>query len=164
MTEQEFSRLIGLYRETVFRVAYCYTKSYADSEDISQEVFLKLYTSEQHFEADANVKAWLITVTANRCKNLLKSRWYRLSEPLTEQADTPVFMEKEDFVLPILMTLKPKIRTVLYMYYYEEYSVKEICLLLGESKTAITTRLMRGRRQLKELLIKEGYDELQKNY
>ena len=63
MTEQEFSRLIGLYRETVFRVAYCYTKSYADSEDISQEVFLKLYTSGETFEADENVRAWLITGT-----------------------------------------------------------------------------------------------------
>lgn len=164
MTEQEFSRLIGLYRETVFRVAYCYTKSYADSEDISQVVFLKLYTSEQHFETDENVKAWLITVAANLCKNLLKSRWYRLSEPFTEQTDIPVFMKETDNVLPLLMTLKPKFRTVLYMYYYEEYSVREICGLLGESKTAITTRLMRGRRQLKELLIKEGYDELRKNY
>ncbi len=159
MTEQEFSRLISLYRETVFRVAYCYTKSYADSEDISQEVFLKLYASEQYFAADENVKAWLITVTANSCKNLLKSRWYRFSEPLGENADSCTFMNEGDNILPLLMTLKPKFRTVLYMYYYEEYSVKEICSLLGESKTAITTRLMRGRRQLKELLIKEGYNE-----
>ena len=163
MTEQEFSRLISLYRETVFRTAFCYTKSYADSEDISQEAFLKLYISEQHFEADENIKAWLITVTANLCKNLLKSRWYRLSEPFTEQADIPVFMKKTDDVLPLLMTLKPKFRTVLYMYYYEEYSVKEICSLLGESKTAVTTRLMRGRRQLRELLIKEGYNERQED-
>lgn len=160
MTEQEFTRLIGLYRDTVFRVAYCYTKSYADSEDISQEVFLKLYTSEQHFEADENVKAWLITVTANRCRNLLKSCWYRLSEPICGETDSGVFLSEEDSVLPLLMMLKPKFRTVLYMYYYEEYSVKEICGLLGESKTAVTTRLMRGRRQLKELLIKEGYNEL----
>lgn len=159
MTEQEFSRLIGLYRETVFRVAYCYTKSYADSEDIAQEVFLKLYTSDENFEADENVRAWLITVTANRCKNLLKSYWYRFSLPLTEVKEQSYY-EAEDNILPLMMKLKPKVRTVLYMYYYEEYPVKDIAAILGESKTAVTTRLMRGRRQLKDLLIKEGYHEL----
>ena len=159
MTEQEFSRLIGLYRETVFRVAYCYTKSYADSEDISQEVFLKLYTSGETFEADENVRAWLITVTANRCKNLLKSYWYRFSLPLTEVKEQSYY-EAEDNIMPIMMKLKPKIRTVLYMYYYEEYPVKDIAAILGESKTAVTTRRMRGRRQLKDLLIKEGYHDL----
>lgn len=160
MTEQEFSRLTDLYRATVFRTAYCYMKSYADAEDISQEVFLKLYTSSESFDTDENVKAWLIRVTSNRCKNLLKSYWYRFSEPITDAHDKAVYDEEESGILPLIMTLKPKIRTVLYMYYYEEYSVKEIAGLLGETKTAVTTRLMRGRRQLKELLIKEGYHEL----
>lgn len=160
MTDNEFSRLIGLYRETVFRIAYCYTKSYADAEDIAQEVFLKLYTADECFEADKNVKAWLIRVTANRCKNLLKSYWYRFSEPITENTDRPMEIKEDGGVLTLIMKLKPKIRTVLYMYYYEEYSVKEIADLLGEKKTTITTRLMRGRRLLKDLLLKEGYYEL----
>ncbi len=160
MTEKDFLRLIGLYRETVFRVAYCYTKSYADAEDISQEVFLKLYTSAENFETDENTKAWLIRVTSNHCKNLIKSYWYRFSEPVTEKTDRAVYEKDEDNVLPFIMKLKPKIRTVIYMYYYEEYSVKEIAELLGEKKTTVTTRLMRGRRQLKAMLLKEGYDEL----
>ncbi len=160
MTEKDFSRLIGLYRETVFRVAYCYTKNYADAEDISQEVFLKLYSSDENFETDENTKAWLIRVTSNLCKNLIKSYWYRFSEPVTEKTDRAVYEKDEDNVLPFIMKLKPKIRTVIYMYYYEEYSVKEIAKLLGEKKTTVTTRLMRGRRQLKAMLLKEDYDEL----
>ncbi len=160
MTDNDFSRLIGLYRETVFRIAYCYTKSYADAEDISQEVFLKLYISAESFAADENVKAWLIRVTANRCKNLIKSYWYRFSEAITEKADRAVYDKAEDGIMPFIMKLKPKIRTVIYMYYYEEYSVKEIAELLSEKKTTVTTRLMRGRKQLKEMLLKEGYNEL----
>ena len=73
MTEQEFSRLAGLYRTSVYRAAYCYTKNSADAEDITQEAFLKLFTSEIGFETDEKAKAWLIRTAINRCKDLWKS-------------------------------------------------------------------------------------------
>lgn len=154
MTESEFMRLIGLYRETVFRAAYCCLKSYSEAEDITQEVFLSLYTYSGNFNDDSHIKAWLLRVTVNKCRNLLKSCFKRLSVPLDEAEDKAVCSE-ESSVLHLIMSLKPKLRTPLYMYYYEEYSVKEIAALLGEKETTITTRLSRGRKKLKELLIKE---------
>lgn len=161
MTEQEFSRLAGLYRTSVYRAAYCYTKNSADAEDITQEAFFKLFTAEIGFETDEKAKAWLIRTAINRCKDLRKSLRYRLTVREDEAAEAVCSDEKaEDSLLPLIMKLKPKSRCVLYMYYYEEYSVKEIAGLLKEKKTTVTTRLMRARRQLKELLIKEGYHEL----
>lgn len=154
MTEGEFMRLVGLYRETVFRAAYCCLKSYAEAEDITQEVFLSLYTYSGDFNDDSHIKAWLLRVTINKCRNLLKSCFKRLSVPLDEAADKAVYPE-ESGIIHLVMSLKPKLRTPLYMYYYEEYSVKEIAALLGEKETTITTRLSRGRKKLKELLIKE---------
>ena len=161
MTEQEFSRLAGLYRTSVYRAAYCYTKNSADAEDITQEAFFKLFTAEIRFESDEKAKAWLIRTAINHCKDLRKSLRYRLTVREDEAAGTVCSDEKaEDSLMPVIMKLKPKSRCVLYMYYYEEYSVKEIAGLLKEKKTTVTTRLMRARKQLKELLIKEGYYEL----
>ena len=161
MTEQEFSRLAGLYRTSVYRAAYCYTKNSADAEDITQEAFLKLFTSGIGFETDEKSKAWLIRTAINRCKDFRKSLRFRFTVQEEEAAETACTDKRtEDSLLPIVMKLKPKSRCVLYMYYYEEYSVKEIAELLGEKKTTVTTRLMRARKQLKELLLKEGYYEL----
>ena len=161
MTEQEFSRLAGLYRLSVYRAAYCYTKNSADAEDITQDAFFRLFTAEVEFESDEKAKAWLIRTAVNRCKDLRKSLRRRLTVQEEEAADTACHDPRaEDSLLPIVMKLKPKSRCVLYMYYYEEYSVKEIAELLGEKKTTVTTRLMRARKQLKELLLKEGYNEL----
>ena len=161
MTEQEFSRLAGLYRLSVYRAAYCYTKNSADAEDITQEAFLKLFTSEIGFETDEKAKAWLIRTAINRCKDFRKSLRFRFTVQEEEAAEAACTDKRtEDSLLPIVMRLKPKSRCVLYMYYYEEYSVKEIAELLGEKKTTVTTRLMRARKQLKELLLKEGYYEL----
>lgn len=159
MTESEFIRLVSLYRQTVFRAAYCCLKSYSEAEDITQEVFLALYTYSGAFNDDSHIKAWLLRVTVNKCRNFLKSAFRRFSVPLEEAADRTVFTEDNE-LLETVMRLKPKLRTPLYMYYYEDYSVKEIAELLCEKETTITTRLSRGRQKLKEFLTREDKNGL----
>lgn len=163
MSEAEFERLIGLYSGTVYRTAYCRTGSAADAEDIMQEAFLRLYTSELAFENDEHIKAWLIKTAANLGKNLMKSGWYRLSEPITAKTEERPAKEtksREEGILPLILKLKPKNRLALYMHYYEGYSVREIAAVLGEKESAVTSRLLRARKQLKALIIKEGIYEL----
>lgn len=160
ITEQEFTQLIDQYGGTVFRTAMCYVKNKSYAEDIVQDVFLKLYTYDGEFESDEHVKAWLIRITANCCKNLLKSHWYRLYEPIENAENMQAEQTEENGLLSLIMKLKRKNRIVLYMHYYEGYSVKEIAEVMGMTETAVTSQLYRGRKQLKELLIKGGYDEL----
>ncbi|MGN0578215.1 MAG: RNA polymerase sigma factor [Ruminiclostridium sp.] len=163
MSEAEFERLIGLYSGTVYRTAYCRTGNAADAEDIMQEAFLRLYTSKLIFENDEHIKAWLIRTAANLGKNLIKSGWYRFSEPITAETEGKPAKETEspeEGILPLIMKLKPKNRLALYMHYYEGYSVKEIAAVLGEKESAVTSRLLRARKQLKALIIKEGIYEL----
>ncbi len=162
MNEQELTRLIDKYSRTVFRVAYCYVQNHADAEDIVQDVFLSLYTYKKPLCGDEHIKAFLIRAAINRSKDLLKSCRRRLSLPLTEaeniSAEQPECGTGE--LLPVVMKLKPKYSTALYMFYYEGYSVEEIAKTLGEKPSAITTRLSRGRKQLKELLTEEDYNGL----
>jgi len=152
--EEEFTRLFGIYRLSVYRIAYCQLRNAADAEDVTQEVFLKLYTSPPRYADDAQAKAWLIRVAINRCRDLQRSRRYRQYEELSEElaASAP----EEERLLAVIGQLKPKLRCVMFMYYYEEYSVKEIAALLKVTQSAVTTRLMRGRTELRALLEKEG--------
>ena len=154
MTEAEFARLVGLYRGVVFRAAYCCLGNYADAEDISQEVFLALLTYSGCFNDDEHIKAWLLRVTVNKCKDARRVFLRRPTVPLEEAAERAVLPE-EDSTLELVMSLRQKLRAPLYMYYYEGYSVREIATLLNEKESTITTRLSRGRRKLKELLTKE---------
>ncbi len=159
MNEQELKRLVELFGGTVYRAAYCYVKNSADADDIMQDAFLALYTCGKSFSGDEHIKAWLIRVAVNRSKNLLRSSHRRLSVPLELAEDIPHEDGHTDSLLPQVMKLKPKYRIVLYMFYYEDMSVRRIAEVLGESASAVTTRLSRARTQLKKLLLEEGYNE-----
>lgn len=159
MTENELNRIIRLFGENVFRTAFCYMKSYADADDIQQEVFIKLYTCGKEFEGDEHIKAWLIRVTINICKNKLRSCWHGRILPLEAAADIPAEEAETDEFTEYLFRLKPKYRIALYMYYYEGYSVKEIAAVTGKKENTVLSQLSRGRRQLKDMLLKEGYNE-----
>ncbi len=159
MTENELNRIIKLFSKNVFQTAFCYMKSYADADDIQQETFIKLYTCGKDFEDDEHIKAWLLRVTANLCKNKLRSYWYRKILPLEAAVNTPAeSIEKDDFTA-FLFRLKPKYRIALYMHYYEGYSAKEIAAITDSKENTVLSQLSRGRKQLKDILLKEGYHE-----
>ncbi len=150
MDGEKFSELVKAYRTEMYKIAFCYTKSHADAEDVTQEAFLRLYRCRNTFPSDEECKAWLIRVTINCAKDLLKSHWYRFSEAIPETQKMPEYEENE--LLKIVMKLGRKYRTVLFLFYYEEYSVAEIAKMLKISQSAVTTRLSRGRNQLKKIL------------
>lgn len=133
-------------------------KNKADADDVTQEVFLKLYTYEKNFESDEHIKAWLIRVTANSSKNLLKANTRRLFVPIESVKEIPAEADSENELLSLIMKMKTDNRFVLYMHYYEGYSVKDISKILGIKESAVTSRLYRGRKQLERLLRKEGYN------
>ena len=160
ITAQEFEYYVSTFSGVVFRTAVCYTRNKADADDIMQEVFLKLYTSGTYFENDAHAKAWLIKVTANMCRNMLKSPWKRLMQPIEAAENLTSDNENNSGLADIVMKMKSRNRIVLYMHYFEGYTTREIAEILGIKENAVTSQLYRGRKQLKDLLLKEGYDEL----
>ncbi len=160
ITAQDFEYYVKSFSGVVFRTAMCYMKNKADADDIMQEVFLKFYTSDTYFVNDAHAKAWLIKVTANMCRNMLKNPWRRFTQPI-EAAENMILEDKKDNgLVSVIMKMKSKNRIVLYMHYFEGYSTREIAEILGIKENAVTSQLYRGRKQLKDLLLKEGYDEL----
>jgi RNA polymerase sigma-70 factor (ECF subfamily) len=145
------------YKDTVFRISLSYLGNTYDADDVVQEVFMKLYITTKHFATDDHVRYWLIRVTINTCKNLLRSSWKTKNVAL-DQVTEPIAVfeqsEQEDLYQAV-MELPEKYRTVLYLYYYEELSTKEIARLLKITVSSVTTRLSRARDQLKEVWIYE---------
>jgi RNA polymerase sigma-70 factor (ECF subfamily) len=140
---EQIRRLVGEYSGSLYRLAYAYLKNRHDAEDAVQEVFLAYLRGAPGFLSEAHEKAWLIRVTVNRCKNQLKSGWFRSRRPLPE--DLPVMMEEESELLRAVMALDEKYRLPIHLYYYEGYQIKEIAELLGDKPATIGTRLARGR-------------------
>lgn len=153
MTEQQLEHYIIQYRSTVFRLAYSIVKNREDADDITQEAFMKLYISEISFERDENVKAWLIRVTINLSKDLLKSGWRRHRTELTD--DIPFESSREELLLDSVKKLKADYSIIIYLFYYERYTVNEIARLRNTTSAAVRTKLTRARAQLRKLLSKE---------
>ena len=144
----DIETLFEQYRDDVYRLALSYTKSVQEAEDVCQTVFLKLM--EQKKIEPGKERAWLMQVTANRCKNVLRSSWWKQTAPMedTLPAPEPGYTDTWDMV----MALPPKYRVLVYLRYYEELTTKEMAELPHISQSAVTTRLSRARQMLKEQL------------
>lgn len=152
MDSKDVERYLKMYHNNVLTTALCYVKRMSDAEDIMQDVFFILYTYDGHFNEDEHVKAWLIKCTINRCKDLLRSHWYRFSAPLEAAKEQIHFDSYGRDMFELIHKLGKNNRAVLYLHYYEGYSVEETAGLLGISANAVSSRLKRGRQQLKKLI------------
>lgn len=157
MTVPQFEHYISHLRPTVFRLAYGILKNREDAEDIAQDAFARLYQSNKHFNDDDHVKAWLIRVTINLCKDMVKSAWYRhRDEPV------PDISAEDHEISPLkscIQRLDAESTAVIYLFYYEGYSVNEIAAIRHTTSAAVRTRLTRARKQLRKMLSEEDYHE-----
>lgn len=153
MDTNEYERLTTLFLDCIYRVAINSCKNYTDAEDVVQNVFLKLWERKHYFADDEQAKFWLIRVTINECTSLWRSPWKRRTISLEEFALEPKFsMPEKSNLYYAVRKLPIKYRQVIYLYYYEDYNVREIAEILRLSETAIRSRLARARKQLKESL------------
>ena len=153
MEIQEHKRLTNLYIDMVYRVALNGCKNKYDADDIVQETFLKLLKCKKKFESDEHARNWLLRVAVNECNSMWNSSWRKKVILTDEQEDKPVFSTPEQSELyELVMQMSPKYRQVIYLYYFEGFSVREVASILKISETAVQTRLQRARNKLKEQL------------
>ena len=140
----------------VYRLALCRLGSRSDAEDVYQDVFLRLFQDETCFTDDAHLRAWLIRVTLNDCRDLRRSAWFRHIAPLEDAAGQAV-PTQEDYadLWQTVAALPADLGTVVCLHYAEGYTTDEIAALLGCRPATVRTRLHRARKKLK--LDLEGY-------
>lgn len=159
-SEEEANRAIERYADTVRRICMVHLKNYSDTEDIFQTVFLKYILYPEPFESEEHEKAWIIRVTINACKDLLKSffRSRTISlDTLKEQAQVPGTEHSK--LLDAVLSLPEKYKNVVYLYYYEGYSAAEISRILKKNVNTVYTLLTRARHLLKQELEGATADE-----
>ena len=144
----DIESLFQQYKDDVYRLALSYTKSIPEAEDVCQTVFLKLV--EQKKITPGKERAWLMQVTANTCRNMLRSSWWKRTVPMEETLTAPEPQYTD--IWEKVMALPPKYRVLVYLRYYEELTTKEMAALLHISQSAVTTRLTRARKMLKAQL------------
>lgn len=152
LTSEQFTCCVERYLDTVFRVALNYIKSPDDAQDVAQAVFEKLLREKKTFEGEAHIRNWLLRVTVNECKRLLRSPW-RKAASLEDYANTLSFdtgAQRELFLA--VMGLPPKYRVAIYLHYYEGYSTQEIGAIMKIPKNTVCSHLRRGREMLKRQL------------
>ena len=151
-TDKEIIAIDDRHVDTVYRICYSFMKNVPEAEDMVQETFLRLMTSGQTFENSRHEKAWLIVTASNLCKDTLK-KWWRKHEDLDDYAQIlPAADPKEDSVVEAVLSLPPKYKDVVYLYYYEGYTTAEIAKHLKSAEATIRSRLSRARTILKNQL------------
>ena len=139
----------------VYRLALCRMQSVQDAEDVYQDVFLRLLGQEASAWDGEHLRAWLLRVTVNKCKNLYRAK-RRTEVPLTEAIPAPEAAEPS--VLDEVRALPAPYRSTLYLHYFEGYTAAEIGRILGAKRNTVLSWLARGRQALRERMI-GGFDD-----
>lgn len=139
------------YSDLLLRAAYIVLHNTQDAEDAVQETFIKYMTKAPCFRDDEHEKAWLLRVTINTAKNTRRT-YSRNADALLP--DIPI-TEKHDDLLDAVFHLPMPYRTVIFLYYYEGYSIREIARILSVPQGTVGTRLARARAQLKTMIGEE---------
>ncbi len=153
-SEQDLNLAIENYADTVKRICMLYLKNTADTEDIFQNVFLKYYNNSAHFKNEEHKKAWIIRVTINECKDLLKSFFRKNTVCVDEMSNikTDGGLNENAHVRQAVLNLPQKYKLPIYLHYFEGYSAVEIGKILNKNTNTIYTFLSRGRQALKSSL------------
>ena len=160
MERTQFNSAVEQFQGMVYRTALHALGNPQDADDAVQEVFLRLFREKKPLEGEEHLRRWLLRVTVNYCRDVLKSPWRRRRASLEELPETPVFDRPEQASLyREVMALPEKYRTVLNLFYYEELTAREIGELLGMETSTVTTRLSRARAELKSRLGEAWQDE-----
>ena len=150
LTKNEiFALAVQRYSDTVFRAAMHNCSCTADAEDVVQDVFEKLLRYEGRFESEEHLKAWLLRVAINRCRDITRAARQKDTE-LDENIPAPE-SGNDGSVLDAVRTLPEN---------YEGYTAAEVGRMLGAPTNTVLSWLRRARAQLHTLLKEEIEDEV----
>ncbi|WP_426450628.1 RNA polymerase sigma factor [Paenibacillus sp. S-38] len=153
--------LVNKYADMVLRLALTHLGNLADAQDVCQEVYIKLFRHQRPFSDVEHEKAWIIRVTINTCRDVIRSPWKRWFSPL-EVAPLPDNHPESMEIVSLVLTLPRKYRMVIHLYYYEGYKTSEIAELLNINENTVRTQLKRAKELLKAKII-GGFDDDDEN-
>jgi len=146
--------LVQKYSSMVLQIAYQYSFNKSEAEDITQEVFIKLYNNIKKIKNEEHIKAWLIRVTINLSIDYNRNYWNKNTTSLDD--NYKYFDEETKDVFNELKKLTPEFRNIIYLYYYQGYKISEISEILSMNQNTVSSYLGRARKELKHILEQGG--------
>ena len=146
--------VVRTYADMVYKIAYRYVADPTDVDDVFSETFLTYFKKERVFHDEEHRKAWLIRVTINCAKDLLrgKSSWEELNETIVGEESSALGSEEQLDLYTALRQLRLEYREVICLHYLEGLSVQDISAVLGRNENTVKTHLARGRERLRKFL------------
>ncbi|MCF7560650.1 RNA polymerase sigma factor [Sabulilitoribacter multivorans] len=161
-----FEVLYERYVHIVYNKCYGFTKTSMEAEDLSQDVFAKLYIKLSSFKGKSKFSTWLYAFTYNMCVDYVKEKAKKKFEPIKRDIedydnlqidveDSSLFQLKEDTLKLALEAIAPEDKMILLLKYQDDFSIKNIMEVLNISESAVKMRLKRAK-----LRIIEAYNNL----
>ncbi|GGA83360.1 sigma-70 family RNA polymerase sigma factor [Ornithinibacillus halotolerans] len=162
-------KIMDMYGDEIKRLVFAYLKNAADTDDVTQEVFVTIYQKLNTFQGNSTLKSWIYSIAINKCKDYLRS-WHARNKRLREKLITSSHTQKKEEITPEELTLQKdhssellqtvmnlpiKYREVIILFYFKDLSTKEISEVLNMNEATVRTRLNRGRLKLKDSLSAE---------
>lgn len=153
--------IVQTYKNMVYKIALTHTHSQTDADDVFQQTFLIYFSKNMSFHDEEHRKAWIIRTAVNCCKKITTSSWRKKMVPLNELSGQSFQFETEDqnILFAALQELPPRYRTVIHLYYFEDYSAQRIGSILKIKAGTVRMQLLRGRQLLRNKLKGVYFDE-----
>ena len=158
-------RMVRQYEKDLLRICCVYLRDRTVAEDVVQETFLKAYRNLDSFRGESSEKTWLMRIAINCCRDYRRSAWYRYIDNRVSIDQLPTLStappSDEHIALTMaIMKLKPKYMEVVLLYFYEGYPIKEIAGMLNLTEAAVSSRIHKAKRKLRDEL--EGGEDDEK--
>jgi RNA polymerase sigma-70 factor, ECF subfamily len=162
-TAEAIDEIMNRYGQEILQLTFSYVKNKQIAEDLTQEIFVKCYKSLHTYSGKSTFRTWLWRIASNHCKDYLKS-WYNKNvfttdyQPIydsmhSDSVEETVIQDEEDGQLAaVVIELPVNYREVIYLFYFEEMTIKEISVVTEVKENTIKTRLKRAKELLKERL------------
>lgn len=154
--DEVFEKVVDDYSNTILRLCYLQTGNRDESEDLAQDVLLKVYKSLNKFKGESTLYTWIYRITINECLTYLKRKNKFIYEELDEKQVSDVSVEIEVLnnfskkeLRDSLFKTPQNYRIPLYMYYFDNMKISEIAEILNVNENTIKTRLRRGKEFIK---------------
>ncbi len=153
--EKDIREAVIKYSDMLYKICLVMLCDEQDVQDAIQDTFCRYLEKKPNFRNEEHEKAWLIKVATNICRDMIRFRVRHPKVSIDEVENFLVAPEQRD-TLKELLELPIKHKTVIYLHYVEGYSIKEIVGILGITESAVKSRLLRGRKQMRDTVRMEG--------
>ena len=161
------AEIIRMYRDGLILFLNGFTNDIDAAEELAEDVFVKIAVKKPTFKGKASFKTWLYAIGKNEALQQIRKKKITYV-PLDELCEVPseydaldvciLKSERDRTLHRCMFSLRSEYHQVLWLYYFEELSVREIAIVMKKSAHNIETLLYRARKALKTELEKEGFE------